>query len=97
MTMEDEMRKQILGLALAGLTGLAGCVQQGPYANNTAGAAATGAVAGAVIGQVVDDKPLEGAVIGGLAGAVAANLGRTNDGRCRYQDNRTGRTWIAAC
>lgn len=31
---------------------------------------ATGAVGGAVVGQVVDDRPVEGAVVGGLIGAV---------------------------
>ena len=91
------MRKQMGVLVLCGLMALSGCVQQGNYNRNTAGAAATGAVAGAVLGQVVDDKPVEGAIIGGLAGAVAANMGQTNDGRCRYQDTRTGRSWIAAC
>jgi hypothetical protein len=30
----------------------------------------TGAAAGAVAGQVIDDRPVEGAVVGGLIGAV---------------------------
>ena len=83
--------------AVTALLGLAACEQPGGYNRNTAGAAATGAVAGAVIGEVAGDKPVEGAIIGGLAGAVAANLGQTNDGRCRYRDTRTGRTWVAVC
>lgn len=60
----------------------------------------TGAAAGALIGAAVadDDDRLEGAVLGGAAGAVAGNLiGRANSpGDCIYRD-ANGNRYVADC
>ena len=51
----------------------------------TAGAIATGSGRGAAVG----------AAVGGLTGAL---IGRAReDGKCRYRDRRTGRTYIDDC
>lgn len=60
----------------------------------------TGAAAGAVLGAAVadDDDRLEGAVIGGAAGAIAGNLiGKANTpGDCVYRD-QYGNRYVADC
>lgn len=60
----------------------------------------TGAAAGALIGAAVadDDDRLEGAILGGAAGAVAGNLiGRANTpGDCVYRD-QYGNRYVADC
>lgn len=61
---------------------------------------ATGALAGAAIGAVVadDDDRLEGALIGGTVGAVAATLigQASTPGDCVYRD-AYNRQYIARC
>ena len=60
----------------------------------------TGAAAGALIGAAVADSDdrLEGAILGGAAGAVAGNLiGRANSpGDCVYED-ANGNRYVADC
>lgn len=60
----------------------------------------TGALAGAAIGAAVadDDDRLEGAIVGGAAGAVVGTLiGQAQKpGDCVYED-RYGRRYVAAC
>ena len=61
--------------------------------------ALTGAALGAATGAAVsggDDK-VQGAIIGGLAGAAAGNyIGKTQEGKCVYQ-NSAGQRYVAAC
>lgn len=42
---------------------------------------------------------VEGAIIGGLGNnaSAAQMIGQTPDGRCRYRDQASGRSWIAVC
>ncbi|MCV2872406.1 glycine zipper domain-containing protein [Defluviimonas sp. WL0050] len=63
-------------------------------------AVGTGALAGAAIGAAVadDDDRLEGAIVGGAAGALVGTLiGQAqNPGDCVYED-AYGRRYVAAC
>jgi hypothetical protein len=66
--------------------------------NATQRGAAIGAGVGAAGGAIVTGTPTGaavGAAAGGLAGAL---IGRASeDGKCRYRDRRTGRTYIDRC
>lgn len=53
-----------VGLALGALLLLSACGETRTQR------VATGALGGAAIGQVVDDRPLEGAAVGGVLGAL---------------------------
>lgn len=60
------MRKSILAIALVATSALAGCFQTVDQQN-----AAIGAVGGCVVGEIVrDGKCVEGALLGGLGGAL---------------------------
>ena len=58
------MRYATLAAALAATVLLAAC------GDTRAQRVVTGAAGGAVIGEVVDDRPVEGAVAGGVLGAL---------------------------
>lgn len=76
------------------IAGLAAC--DGTTANQ---GALTGAALGAAAGVAVsnDDDKVAGAIIGATAGAAAGNyIGRTNAGKCVYQ-NSAGQRYYAAC
>ena len=65
------VKKSVLVVAAVALTGLTACDRL----NNDFERAAVGAAAGCIAGEVfVKDKCVEGAVIGGAAGAVSNNL-----------------------
>ncbi len=84
------MKKFLLIIPMIG--GLAACDVQNQGALT---GAALGAAAGAAVSN--DDDRVEGAIIGGLAGAAAGNyLGRTQSGKCVYQ-NSAGQRYTAAC
>ena len=84
------MKKIIFALPL--IAALAACETQNQ-------STATGALTGAALGAVVsgDDDRAKGAVIGGILGGAAGNYaGRTQSGRCVYQ-NSQGQRYYAAC
>ncbi len=58
------MQKLTLAAAIAATVTLAAC------GDTRTQRVATGAAGGAVIGHVVDDRPVEGAVVGGVLGAL---------------------------
>ncbi len=84
------MKKLFIAIPL--IAALAACETQG---QSTAAGALAGAALGATVSSSGDDK--KGAVIGGVIGGVAGNyLGRTQTGKCVYQ-NSAGQRYTAAC
>ena len=66
--------------------------------NATQRGAAVGAGVGAAGGAIITGTPggaAIGAAAGGLAGALIGSA--SEDGKCRYRDRRTGRTYIEDC
>jgi len=84
------MKKLLIALPL--VAALAACETQN---QSTAAGALTGAALGAAVSN--DDDNIKGAIIGGAIGAAAGNyVGRTQSGRCVYQ-NTNGQRYTAAC
>ena len=85
-----------LFLAFPMIAALAAC---DPSMQRADTATLTGAALGAAAGVAVsgEDDEVEGAIIGGLAGAAAGNyIGRTQAGACVYQ-RPDGTRYTAAC
>jgi uncharacterized membrane protein len=86
------MKKLLLAIPM--IAALAACDTTRPGQGALTGAA-LGAAAGAAVSN--DDDRVVGALVGGAAGAAAGNyLGRTQSGRCLYQ-NSAGQRYYAAC
>ncbi|MFT6675639.1 MAG: putative membrane protein [Sulfitobacter sp.] len=86
------MKKFLIAIPM--IAALAAC--EGGYGNQ---GALTGAALGAAAGAAVsgDDDKVVGAIIGGAAGAAAGNyIGKTQTGKCVYQ-NSAGQRYTAAC
>jgi uncharacterized protein YcfJ len=84
------MKKLFIALPL--VAALAACETQNQ-------STATGALAGAALGAAVSssDDRFKGAVIGGIAGGAAGNyVGKSQGGKCVYQ-NSAGQRYTAAC
>ena len=82
------MKKFLIALPM--IAALAAC-------ETTGQTTAAGALAGAAIGATVADDDLEGAIIGGAAGAIAGNLiARQQNGQCVYE-NSAGQRYVADC
>tara|TARA_R110002049_G_scaffold117332_3_gene270671 strand:+ start:66311 stop:66565 length:255 start_codon:yes stop_codon:yes gene_type:complete len=83
------MKKFLLVIPM--IAGLAAC----DGTNGALTGAALGAAAGAAVSN--DDDKVVGAIIGGAAGAAAGNyIGKTQGGKCVYQ-NSAGQRYYAAC
>lgn len=65
------MHKSLIVLALLGVTGLAGCMENGVNAN----CAALGMAGGAALGAATDNNMAQSAIAGGVLGAMAGETG----------------------